>query len=235
MSASSARTIAVSAVTILPQSTEGLVYAVYAVMLTLLGGLVWLLRRGRPRSLRGLRTVEAVLFAARADSHDAAQWGIERMRIALGVDQDLRAFHERFRHDPLIGRAIRSNPALRAPGRPDPFEALIWAICEESTWTYPAHHTSLADIHNPYIDLGAAMTAFDLAELYPLVGALLPAGDARGRGQVTLAGAVGDPPHGAVIVFEGVPPDEIDAFARQDPYMQAGLIEDYRIERWNLV
>ena len=53
------------------------------------------------------------------------------MRIALGVDQDLRAFHERFRFDPLIGRAVRSNPALRAPGRPDPFEALIWAICEQ--------------------------------------------------------------------------------------------------------
>jgi hypothetical protein len=53
------------------------------------------------------------------------------MRVALGVDQDLRAFHERFRHDPLIGRAVRGNPALRAPGRPDPFEALIWVICEQ--------------------------------------------------------------------------------------------------------
>lgn len=52
---------------------------------------------------------DRVLFAARADHHDAAEWGIERMRIALGVDQDLRAFHERFRHDPLIGPAIRSN------------------------------------------------------------------------------------------------------------------------------
>ncbi|MGZ4186545.1 MAG: DNA-3-methyladenine glycosylase family protein [Solirubrobacteraceae bacterium] len=74
---------------------------------------------------------DRVVFAARADERDSAEWGIERMRIALGVDQDLRAFHERFRHDPLIGRAIRSSPALRAPGRPDPFEALIWAICEQ--------------------------------------------------------------------------------------------------------
>jgi 3-methyladenine DNA glycosylase/8-oxoguanine DNA glycosylase len=72
-----------------------------------------------------------VLFAARAGDRDAAAWGIERMRIALGVDQDLRAFHERFRFDPLIGRALRSNPSLRAPGRPDPFEALVWAICEQ--------------------------------------------------------------------------------------------------------
>ena len=74
---------------------------------------------------------DRVVFAARAENADAEQWGIERMRIALGVDQDLRAFHERFRFDPLIGRAVRSNPALRAPGRPDPFEALIWAICEQ--------------------------------------------------------------------------------------------------------
>jgi 3-methyladenine DNA glycosylase/8-oxoguanine DNA glycosylase len=76
-------------------------------------------------------TRDRVVFAARAEDRDAEQWGIERMRIALGVDQDLRAFHERFRFDSLIGRAVRSNPALRPPGRPDPFEALIWAICEQ--------------------------------------------------------------------------------------------------------
>jgi 3-methyladenine DNA glycosylase/8-oxoguanine DNA glycosylase len=76
-------------------------------------------------------SAERVVFAARADHRDAAEWGIERMRMALGVDQDLRAFHERFRYDPLIGRAVRSDPSLRAPGRPDPFEALVWAICEQ--------------------------------------------------------------------------------------------------------
>jgi uncharacterized protein YciI len=38
-----------------------------------------------------------------------------------------------------------------------------------------------------------------------------------------------------VIVFQGVSPDEIDAYAQGDPYMEAGLIQDYRIERWNLV
>lgn len=58
---------------------------------------------------------------------------------------------------------------------------------------------------------------------------------ARERGEVGLAGAIGDPPHGGVIVFQGVSPEEIDAFARQDAYMEAGLIRDYRIERWNLV
>jgi 3-methyladenine DNA glycosylase/8-oxoguanine DNA glycosylase len=53
------------------------------------------------------------------------------MRFALGVDDDLRPFHERFRWDPLLGRALRANPRLRVRRRPDPFEALAWAICEQ--------------------------------------------------------------------------------------------------------
>jgi uncharacterized protein len=57
---------------------------------------------------------------------------------------------------------------------------------------------------------------------------------ARERGEVTLAGALGDPPHGAAIVFQ-VAPERIQAFAREDPYVQAGLVAGWRIEPWNLV
>ncbi len=74
---------------------------------------------------------DRVVFVARAERREAAEWGVGRMRLSLGVDQDLKEFHERFRFDPLIGRAVRSNPGLRAPGRPEPFEALAWAICEQ--------------------------------------------------------------------------------------------------------
>ncbi len=74
---------------------------------------------------------ERVLFGARAAEREAAEWGIERMRLALGLDQDLSGFYERFRFDPLIGRSVRSSPGLRASGKPDPFEALAWAICEQ--------------------------------------------------------------------------------------------------------
>ena len=76
-------------------------------------------------------TPDRVLFGARADHRSAAEWGIERMRLALGIDQDLEPFYDRFRFDPLIGRAVRANPRLRVAGRPDPFEALTWAICEQ--------------------------------------------------------------------------------------------------------
>ncbi|MGI8428353.1 MAG: DNA-3-methyladenine glycosylase family protein [Solirubrobacteraceae bacterium] len=74
---------------------------------------------------------DRVLFGARADHRGAAQWAIERMRAALGIDQDLRPFYERFRFDPVIGRSLRADPGLRVMARPDPFEALVWAICEQ--------------------------------------------------------------------------------------------------------
>jgi 3-methyladenine DNA glycosylase/8-oxoguanine DNA glycosylase len=74
---------------------------------------------------------DRVLFGAQARDRAAAQSGIDRMRLALGVDQDLRPFYERFRFDPLIGAAVRANPGLRVAGRPDPFEALTLAICEQ--------------------------------------------------------------------------------------------------------
>ncbi len=72
-----------------------------------------------------------VLFGARAATRDGAAYGIERMRFALGVDDDLRPFLRRFARDPLIGRSLRRRPWLRAERRPEPFEALAWAICEQ--------------------------------------------------------------------------------------------------------
>jgi 3-methyladenine DNA glycosylase/8-oxoguanine DNA glycosylase len=72
-----------------------------------------------------------VLFGARAASPRAAAYGIARMRFALGVDEDLRAFIRRFARDPLIGRSLRRRPWLRVGRRPEPFEALVWAICEQ--------------------------------------------------------------------------------------------------------
>jgi 3-methyladenine DNA glycosylase/8-oxoguanine DNA glycosylase len=72
-----------------------------------------------------------VVFSARASSRDSAAWAIEQLRRALGVDQDLRPFYERFRFDPLIGRAVRADPGLRVWGKPEPFEALAWAISEQ--------------------------------------------------------------------------------------------------------
>jgi 3-methyladenine DNA glycosylase/8-oxoguanine DNA glycosylase len=53
------------------------------------------------------------------------------MRFALGVDEDLGLFYREFAADPLIGHSLRARPWLRARRRPEPFEALAWAICEQ--------------------------------------------------------------------------------------------------------
>jgi len=74
---------------------------------------------------------DEVVFGARADDREIATEAIARMRFALGVDDDLRPFHDRFRSDRLIGPSIRLRPWLRVLRRPDPFEALAWAITEQ--------------------------------------------------------------------------------------------------------
>jgi DNA-3-methyladenine glycosylase II len=50
---------------------------------------------------------DRVLFGGQASRRELAEWGIERMRRALGIDQDLRLFYERFRFDPLIAVSVR--------------------------------------------------------------------------------------------------------------------------------
>src|SRR6201999_3703992 len=85
-----------------------------------------------PVEIRAVQlSADRVLFGARAGTDELAEWGIARMRRWLGVDLDLRAFHERYRFDPLIGPSVRANPQLRPSARPDPFEALWSAACEQ--------------------------------------------------------------------------------------------------------
>jgi len=97
------------------------------------GALERLLHRGQEPVLVRVaqQSAHQVLFSARAPSRAAAMHGIARMRFALGVDEDLRAFHRAFAGDPLIGRSLRERPWLRVRRRPEPFEALAWAICAQ--------------------------------------------------------------------------------------------------------
>jgi 3-methyladenine DNA glycosylase/8-oxoguanine DNA glycosylase len=74
---------------------------------------------------------DRVVIGAWASDAGVGGEAIARMRFALGVDDDLRPFYERFRSDPLIGASVRARPWLRVTRRPDPFEALAWAICEQ--------------------------------------------------------------------------------------------------------
>jgi len=59
------------------------------------------------------------------------QLAIERMRFALGVDDDLGEFYRRFRRDPLLGPQLRRRPWLRPRRRPWAWEALAWAVVKQ--------------------------------------------------------------------------------------------------------
>jgi 3-methyladenine DNA glycosylase/8-oxoguanine DNA glycosylase len=87
---------------------------------------------GEPVRVRVAQTArDRVLFGALSRSPEAAAYGIERMRFALGVDDELGDFYRQFAGDPEIGRSVKQRPWLRAMRRPEPFEALAWAICEQ--------------------------------------------------------------------------------------------------------
>ncbi len=76
-------------------------------------------------------TSRSVVIGAWARTRGACEVALERMRFALGLDDDLAPFHARFREDPLIGALVRRAPWIRPLRRPEPFEALAWAICEQ--------------------------------------------------------------------------------------------------------
>jgi 3-methyladenine DNA glycosylase/8-oxoguanine DNA glycosylase len=73
----------------------------------------------------------AVRLCAEAPTRDCAQYAVDRMRFALGLDHDLMPFIKRFRWDPLVGPIVRRRPWIRPLRRPEPFEALAWAITEQ--------------------------------------------------------------------------------------------------------
>ena len=95
---------------------------------------------GRPAIVRVAQPGErCVLFGAWAQDRADAEAAIARMRFALGVDDDLRPFWERYRDDPLVGPSLRRRPWLRVTRRPVAFEALAWAICEQLIQTSQAN------------------------------------------------------------------------------------------------
>lgn len=54
-------------------------------------------------------------------------------------------------------------------------------------------------------------------------------------GRILMAGALGDPPTGAAIVFRGDEAGAAERFAGLDPYVSAGIVTSHRVEPWNVV
>lgn len=57
--------------------------------------------------------------------------------------------------------------------------------------------------------------------------------DFAADGRLAIAGAVGDPPHAGLLVFGDAA--AAAAFVAADPYVEAGLVSERRIEPWNVV
>ncbi|WP_041863027.1 YciI-like protein [Bordetella petrii] len=55
------------------------------------------------------------------------------------------------------------------------------------------------------------------------------------RGELVLGGALADPADQAVLLFKGESPAVAEAFAQADPYVQAGLVKQWRVRRWTTV
>jgi 3-methyladenine DNA glycosylase/8-oxoguanine DNA glycosylase len=87
---------------------------------------------GRPAVVRDAQRRDgAVLMRAEADSREDRERAVERMRFALGVDDDYRELYELFRADRLLGSAIRQRPWHRPRRRPWAWEALVWSITKQ--------------------------------------------------------------------------------------------------------
>src|SRR2546423_2613271 len=96
------------------------------------GALVRVLHRdGEEATVFAWPVAGAVRLRASAPSSATCAWAVERMRFALGLDHDLAPFHAEFRRDQLLGPIIRRKPWIRPQRRPEPFEALAWAITEQ--------------------------------------------------------------------------------------------------------
>jgi uncharacterized protein len=59
--------------------------------------------------------------------------------------------------------------------------------------------------------------------------------EAHERGQLVMAGALGSPPDGALLVFRGDSPAPVEDFARADPYVREGLVTSWRVRSWAVV
>ncbi len=58
---------------------------------------------------------------------------------------------------------------------------------------------------------------------------------AHARGEIVMAGAVGQPPQGALLVFKVATAAEAENFVLHDPYVVNGLVTRWLIRPWHVV
>ena len=118
----------------------------------------------RVRETLGENRVSEVLAEAEAATE------VPALPATLYLEFSRAGSREGYEGPANLRREMLSNLALaeclEGEGRfLDPLLDVVWAICEESSWSWPAHQGDLADMGSPVIDLSVAMTALYLAEL----------------------------------------------------------------------
>jgi uncharacterized protein YciI len=58
---------------------------------------------------------------------------------------------------------------------------------------------------------------------------------ARDRGELVLAGALGDPADRALLIFQTPDRSAAENFARSDPYVAQGLVRRWEVQPWAVV
>ena len=80
------------------------------------------------------------------------------------------------------------------------------------------------DVVDDYLTLRQPLRAAHLAH----------AEEAHRAGLLRLAGAF-NPPDGALLVFHASDVKPVEEFARNDPYVQNGLVKGWRVREWTVV
>ncbi len=59
--------------------------------------------------------------------------------------------------------------------------------------------------------------------------------DAHARGELVLAGAFTDPVDSSAALFKAESIETVENFAKNDPYVKAGLVTRWRVRKWTTV
>jgi uncharacterized protein YciI len=87
------------------------------------------------------------------------------------------------------------------------------------------HYLLFYDVVDDYVTRRAPLRAAHIGH----------ARESMARGELVLAGALANPPDGAVLLFRGPSPEVAERFAEKDPYVVNGLVKNWRVREWTTV
>jgi uncharacterized protein len=140
----------------------------------------------------------------------------------------------------LLGKLVKRRTTFRhSPEPPAPFQS------SKGLPGQPALNGSALTGRSDAVAEAAAMRYFALSyEVAPDFLArrapyreehLRLAREAQGRGELVLAGALAEPADGALLIFRVAERSVVEDFARNDPYVTAGLVTRWQVRLWTVV